>query len=289
MLDYAATLGACARGDRGALKQLYDEEAGRLIGIAQRIVRRRELAEEVVQDAFIQIWRKADSFDPGLGSARGWIYAVVRHRALNMIRDGAREDLVDSEDLDHVRDLSTEVADTFERLSADSACAAVWLALEQEKRESILLAYVSGCSHGEIAALLRVPLGTAKSWVRRGLLALRDVHGVMTERDELDRGRRICAGPSRRRGALIVRDRAARRDRERAQGADRAARERFSELDVTAPPSELPRGIMGADRRRVGQRPAAMRMRAVSYGSRTDARPANSGMALPRGRSPPPF
>ena len=173
MLDYAATLGACARGDRSALKQLYDEEAGRLIGIAQRIVRRRELAEEVVQDAFIQIWGKADSFDPGLGSARGWIYAVVRHRALNMIRDGAREDLVGGDTLDAVADSSSTAEDAFERLSSDSRLRRCLEWLEEEKRKSLLLSYVAGYSHGEIAALLRVPVGTAKSWVRRGLLALR--------------------------------------------------------------------------------------------------------------------
>ena len=86
----------------------------------------------------------------------------------------AREDLVASEDLDHVRDQAMEVADAFERLAADSALRRCLSALEPEKRESILLAYVSGCSHGEIAAVLRVPLGTAKSWVRRGLVALRD-------------------------------------------------------------------------------------------------------------------
>jgi RNA polymerase sigma-70 factor, ECF subfamily len=173
MLDYAATLGACARGDRGALKQLYDEEAGRLIGIAQRIVRRRELAEEVVQDAFIQIWGKAGSFDPDLGSARGWIYAVVRHRALNMIRDGAREDLIDGDSLDGIPDSSTTAEDALDRLSSDSRLRRCLEWLEEEKRKSLLLSYVAGYSHGEIAALLRVPVGTAKSWVRRGLLALR--------------------------------------------------------------------------------------------------------------------
>lgn len=174
MLDYAGLLKACAGGDRAALKSLYDAEAGRMIGVAQRIVRRRELAEEVVQDAFVQIWRKAGTFSDERGSARGWIYTIVRNRALNLIRDGAREDLVDADSLDRVRDESAEIGDAFERLSANSALRRCLEALEAEKRESLLLSYVSGYSHGEIAALLRVPVGTAKSWVRRGLLALRD-------------------------------------------------------------------------------------------------------------------
>jgi RNA polymerase sigma-70 factor (ECF subfamily) len=174
MFDYAETLSACARGDREALKRLYDEEAGRMISVAQRIVRRRELAEEVVQDAFVQIWRKADSYKAELGSPRGWIYTIVRNRALNLIRDGAREDLVEAETLDRVREEGAEIQDAFERLSEDSALRRCLEALEREKRDSILLSYVAGYSHGEIAALLHIPLGTAKSWVRRGLLALRD-------------------------------------------------------------------------------------------------------------------
>lgn len=174
MLDHAGLLAACAQGDRAALKQLYDAEAGRMIGVAQRIVRRRELAEEVVQETFVQIWRKAATFNAEFGSARGWIYTILRNRALNLIRDGAREDLVDADTLDRVRDQSAEIGDAFETLSASSALRRCLEALEAEKRESLLLSYVSGYSHGEIAALLRVPVGTAKSWVRRGLLALRD-------------------------------------------------------------------------------------------------------------------
>ncbi|WP_245296894.1 MULTISPECIES: sigma-70 family RNA polymerase sigma factor [Rhodomicrobium] len=174
MLDHAGLLKACAGGDRTALKNLYDAEAGRMIAVAQRIVRRRELAEEVVQDAFVQIWRKADSFSAEKGSARGWMYTIVRNRALNLIRDGAREDLIDAETLDRARDESADIGDAFERLSANSALRRCLEALDVEKRQSLLLSYVSGYSHGEIAALLRVPVGTAKSWVRRGLLALRD-------------------------------------------------------------------------------------------------------------------
>src|SRR5262245_8047780 len=109
MFDYAGALSGCARGDRDALKRLYDEEAGRMISVAQRIVRRRELAEEVVQDAFVQIWRKADTYKSELGAARGWIYTIVRNRALNLIRDGAREDLVEAETLDRVRDEAVEI------------------------------------------------------------------------------------------------------------------------------------------------------------------------------------
>jgi RNA polymerase sigma-70 factor, ECF subfamily len=174
MFDYAGMLKACARDDRAALRTLYDQEAGRMISVAQRIVRRRELAEEVVQDAFMQIWRKAGSFDEELGSAQAWIYTILRNRALNLIRDGAREDLIDADALERTRDGDADIEDAFHRLSESSALRRCLEALEVEKRKSLLLSYVAGYSHGEIAAMLRVPVGTAKSWVRRGLLAIRD-------------------------------------------------------------------------------------------------------------------
>ena len=174
MFDYAGALEACARGDRHALRRLYDEEAARLIAVAQRIVRRRELAEEVVQDAFIQIWQKATTFDASLGSARAWIYTIVRHRALNVIRDGAREDLLEADELAAVQDRAAIVDDAFGRLATESRLRACLEAIEREKRECLLLSYVAGYSHGEIAGVMRVPIGTAKSWVRRALMALKD-------------------------------------------------------------------------------------------------------------------
>jgi RNA polymerase sigma-70 factor (ECF subfamily) len=174
MFDYGEAIAGCGRGERAALRRLYEEEAGRLIAVAQRIVRRRELAEEVVQEAFIQIWQRAADFDAALGSARGWIYTIVRNRALNVVRDGRREDLVDAGTLETELDRNAVVEDAFERLAVDSLLRRCLEAIDREKRESVLLAYVAGCSHGEIAGRLGVPLGTAKAWVRRGLAALKE-------------------------------------------------------------------------------------------------------------------
>ena len=174
MFDYVGALEACGRGDVHALRQLYDEEAGRLIGVAQRIVRRRDLAEEVVHDAFIQIWQRAGTYRSELGSARGWIFTIVRNRALNTLRDGARMDLLDAEDLAALSDRDAVSIDAFDRLATNSRLRACLEAIERDKRESLLMSYVGGFSHGEIAGHLGVPIGTAKSWVRRGLAALKD-------------------------------------------------------------------------------------------------------------------
>jgi RNA polymerase sigma-70 factor (ECF subfamily) len=92
-----AAIARCAGGDSAALRAMYDLEAGKMLGVAYRILRRRDLAEEAVQDAFVQIWRKAASFDSERGgTGRGWIYAVLRNRALSILRDGRREDLTEN-------------------------------------------------------------------------------------------------------------------------------------------------------------------------------------------------
>ena len=172
--DYEASIEASAKGDRSALRSLFELEAGRLIAVARRIVRRSDLAEDVVQDAFVQIWRHAGRYDRRLGSARGWIYTIVRNRALNVIRDSAREDLVDEAEIDALKHQNQVIDDAFQRLAANSQLRHCLDQLDGNKRQSLLLGYVAGFSHGEIAGKLGVPLGTAKSWVRRAAAALKE-------------------------------------------------------------------------------------------------------------------
>ena len=93
--DLNRALSLCAGGDRSALRAIYDSEAPRMLGVAMRLLRRRALAEEAVHDPFLQIWRKADSFDPMKGDARSWLYAILRNRALNILRGENRTDLVE--------------------------------------------------------------------------------------------------------------------------------------------------------------------------------------------------
>lgn len=167
-------LAACARGDRNALRLIFDIEAGRLIAVAERIVRRRELAEEVVQDAFIRIWTHAHQYKNDHGSARGWIYAIVRNRALNLLRDGKREHTVEELETLCETEQADEVMAAWYGLDRNSRLYDCLNALDETKRRGILMAYIGGYSHGEIAGRLRIPLGTTKSWIRRGLSALRE-------------------------------------------------------------------------------------------------------------------
>lgn len=169
----AREIAACARGDRAALRSIYEREGPFLLAVATRILRRRELAEEALQDGFVRVWRAAASFDAAAGSGRGWITAIVRNRALNLLRDDRHMPVEDSE-LEGFAEDAAPVEDAFERLAETSALRACLARLEPRRRACVLLAYVSGLTHGEIAARVGVPLGTAKAWIRRSLLSLRE-------------------------------------------------------------------------------------------------------------------
>lgn len=168
--DYEACLGACARGELHALKRLYEHEGGRLLGVAKRIVRDHALAEDIVHDTFIKVWAAAGSFDAKRGSARGWIYSIARHLALNFVRDHARE-------LPPADDEGLAQADATEALMHSGRLDGCLQQLEPERRECIVHAYVEGYSHAEIAHKLGTPLGTVKAWIKRSLTALRECMG----------------------------------------------------------------------------------------------------------------
>lgn len=182
--DYEAALAACARGEQAALRRIYDRDARRLLGVAQRIVRHRQVAEDVLHDAFINIWTRAASFDPARGAGRGWIYSVVRNQALSLARSGEREIGVDEETLDDLAHGAEQGADG--GAGMDDAIALrqdigrlhdCLVGLDAPKRNSILYAYLDGCSHSEIAERLQSPLGSVKAWIKRGLSALRECMG----------------------------------------------------------------------------------------------------------------
>lgn len=185
--DYDAALHACALGDQQALHRLYQQDGRHLLGVALRIVRRRELAEDVLHDAFVSIWQKAASFDAGRGAGRGWIFSVVRHQALNALRSRERDVYTDDDALDALQQAhagqdgqgthGNPVAEQFELQANMGRLNDCLDHLDSAKRNSIVCAYVDGCSHSEIAARLNAPLGTVKAWLKRGLAALRECMG----------------------------------------------------------------------------------------------------------------
>jgi RNA polymerase sigma-70 factor, ECF subfamily len=168
----ATLIEAVARGSRPALKRLYELESRRLYGIALRIVRRPEVAADVLQEAFIQIWQNAQSYSSARGAAGAWLTGIVRFRALDAVRKHGREVLSDDPGLGDV----AQEPDVVDRLAAKAEAGALKRCLgrlDDQQRRCVTLAFVDGFSHAEIAERLAAPLGTVKSWVRRGLIALR--------------------------------------------------------------------------------------------------------------------
>ena len=169
-----------------AFERLYRTAAPVLLGLALRIVRRREVADEVLHDAFTRIWHGAAQFDPH-GTAVGWLTTIVRNRALDVMASHdvarvdsyhGRADAIDDDPeaaLDRLFDWGASEAED-SRLDSSRSQAFVRRCLGElpaAERQSLVLAYEHGLSHGDLAAHLGRPLGTVKTWIRRGMDNLR--------------------------------------------------------------------------------------------------------------------
>ena len=163
---------AVGGGSQAALKRLYELESKRLYGIALRIVRRPEIASDVLQEAFVQIWQNAPAFSAERGVGAAWLTGIVRFRALDAVRKTSREVLSGDPGLG---DEPLE-PDVIEKIGASAEAEALRRCLkllDEEQQRCVLLAFVDGMSHSEIAERIKAPLGSVKSWIRRGLLAMR--------------------------------------------------------------------------------------------------------------------
>ena len=169
-------------GSADAFERLYEACAPLLLGVAQRVVGRRELAEEVLHDGFASIWRRAERFDPVSAQPLAWMVAIVRNRAIDVraSHDVSRVDSYHEVDddpegtLDRLFDWSPGEDDTEDRRRATRWLRDCLGKLKAAERQALVLAYEHGLSHGDLAAHLQKPLGTVKTWVRRGMENLRD-------------------------------------------------------------------------------------------------------------------
>ena len=168
----AAWLTAVAAGDADALAVLYGQTSGRLMAVLVHLLRRRELAEEVLHDVYLRVWHRARTFDPTRGSAIGWLVAIARNSALDHYRHHRREVAgIDDPEMDAQAADIVDLAAASEGRRALQHCLDL---LEAEPRRCVILAYIGGHSYEEMARRLDRPIGTVKSWVRRSLLRLRD-------------------------------------------------------------------------------------------------------------------
>jgi RNA polymerase sigma-70 factor (ECF subfamily) len=168
-----ALLVRVAAGDRAALRAVYVRQSTRLFGIAMAILRDRSAAADVMQDAFLRVWQRAGQFDAGRGDASVWLSSIVRYAALDVARRRGREMPSDDPDLGD-RPVDADALDLLAAAEDGARLRACLDRLEPNNRQGIVLAFVHGLSHPEIAARLALPLGTVKSWIRRGLMSLRE-------------------------------------------------------------------------------------------------------------------
>ena len=177
----ASLIARTAKQDRAAFEQLYRETSRRLYGVALRIVREPHLAQDVIQDAFIRLWRYAHTFNPDLSAPETWLHQIVRNRALDMVTQQPQttgtislEQFGDDEGEDSEGSLEASTQDVDkEEHEAIRGCLS---RLEGKYRQVLTLAFNHGMSHAEIADHIGVPLGTVKTWSRRGLAELKSLY-----------------------------------------------------------------------------------------------------------------
>ena len=173
-------LHATAKGDQRAFAELYRATSSHLYGLLVRMLQRRDWAEEALQDCFIKIWQKAETYESEKGAPLTWLLSVARYRALDLLRMKRPEVEMPEPDDEHglpPMTLHDEAEDPLARAVEGQGIARMRECLKDlppEQREAVLLAYYEGYTHQELAARMNAPLGTVKSWVRRGLARLRE-------------------------------------------------------------------------------------------------------------------
>src|SRR5713101_2506788 len=166
-----ALMARCARRDAQAFAELYGQTGARLYGVAVRIVRRRDWAEDVLQESYLNIWTHIQDYRATHSAPLTWMTAIVRNRALDWVRrpnlEHGREDY--GELLESVPGGGPQPDEALEASRNRRALDAYLQRLTGNERQAIVLAYTCGLSHGELARHLNQPLGSVKTWIRRGV------------------------------------------------------------------------------------------------------------------------
>lgn len=176
--ELMALIDRVGRKDEAALRLLYDRTSPKLFGLALRVVRQREWAEDVLQEAFMTIWRVAGDYRATLSPPMAWMGLIVRSRALDLLRRRTADRAQLTQEFDEVmaETLESDAADPADVADASEQAWALHQCLSQlegRQREVVSLAYLRDMSHGELAEQLKLPLGTVKTWIRRGIEKLR--------------------------------------------------------------------------------------------------------------------
>jgi RNA polymerase sigma-70 factor (ECF subfamily) len=176
-------LQAVARGDEAALARLYDAYRVILFGLLVRILNSREEAEDILQEVFVQVWRRAKDFDEKRGRPFTWLVTLARSRAIDRLRQlGARQRLAmgAAQEQEQTENFSDALTDSV-RAEQQAVVRRALRELPEEQRTTLLLAYFDGLTQSEIAAKLNAPLGTIKTRMRSGMIKLRNLLGAQLE------------------------------------------------------------------------------------------------------------
>ena len=170
-------LASVAKGDEAAFERLYAATRAKLYGVVLRILRRHDLADEVMQETYLKVWNTAASFDATVASPITWMVAIARNRAIDIVRKKGELSIEDEpEALSVAADTPPPLArrEMTEELKRLLACLGK---LDPEKQRIVLLAYYSGWSREQLARKLDIPANTIKTWLRRSLLEIRGCMG----------------------------------------------------------------------------------------------------------------
>lgn len=169
--DLGPLLLAIGRQDQQAFEQLYRLTSAKIFGVCKRMLVHSSDAEDALQDIYLTVWRKAAQFDSGRGKPITWLATIARSRCIDRLRLGGVDRHTDRVDLDQVP--AAEAVDPAELASEQQRLNNCLSNLQTQHRTAIRTAFFDGCSYHELAARTGVPLGTMKSWIRRGLMSLK--------------------------------------------------------------------------------------------------------------------
>lgn len=175
----ASLLKRAGRGDEKAFAEWYDATADRAFGLAVRVLRDRAQAEEVTQESYLDCWRNSARFDESRGSAVSWLLTIVHRKAVDRVRSAEAAGRRDTAYTQREQTIDHDV--TAEAATASLEATRVRAALSDltlKQREAIELAFLGGYTHAEVATMLDLPVGTAKTRIRDGLIRLRDALGI---------------------------------------------------------------------------------------------------------------
>lgn len=171
--DLLRLLGAVAQKDRQAFSRLYEKVAAPMFGLCQKLAGQQEMAEEALQDTFIRIWHHASEYHSERGSPMSWMMTIARYRTLDLMRARKVRQGPADEAFDHMADERAGPLESTLQLDGSEALTGCLEELTQPQQDTILLSYYRGFTHEELSNCLSTPVGTVKSWIRRGLLALK--------------------------------------------------------------------------------------------------------------------